>query len=1117
MKSLIRNTAAFLLVAVGFGLVIWVAARMVRGRVEEAPTPFDGKLVAEAEALRDVRFDKDRSKLPTPYKDYSAKDYEELKAKGLKESPLLAELVKRRKELGPTFGLPPVEERLPKEPVVMEGPEGIGNYGGTWLRLGNNEGDITGTMTWRMAGAFLCRWSPLGHPVKPWIAKSVEANEDFSVWTIKLREGLKWSNGDEYTTDDIMYWWNDEVRNPVLQNLKKGEEPIYPAWLLVDGEPPTLKQLSKYELTVTFPGPFPLFKEQLCTHQGGNMVGAPSKYIRRYHPDPKIGDKKTIDEDLKGYKQPSARALYAFMGGYQNTARPRLTPWIYMSYRSRPPQVFVRNPYFFAVDTEGHQLPYIDRVQMEIKENQQIMTISVANGDSTMQDRNVDFSGYTELMSRRNVARGGEGTRVLHWYPATRQIWVINVNNNRKVDAADPSSGNKEKLLSDKRFRQAMSVAINRQQIIHAEYYGVGQPSQVSPGEMSPFENADLAKKYTEHNPAQANKLLDDLGLTKRDYEGFRTFADGSRMTFFIDYSPFTGEGPMQFVLDDWKAVGVRVMRRQVSRPLFTSYGNSGEFDFNVWTSESDMVPLPNPWPSYFVASHSLFAPEWSRWFDQGGFYGKKRGEIAGADPRKSANGKEMYRAMELYEKAMHSPLLEDQKKLFREIQEIAAENVWSIGITTAPPALAVVDKHLKNVPERALVGATFSNPVNTGIEAYFFDNASPNPSADADLIESLIHPRNRPGSAVAAGAGPSFLSRLIKYSFMGIVVLLVVLVCLRHPFILRRLVILIPTLIIISIIVFSIVQLPPGDFLTNRRAQLEAEASPNLEQQLADLTKQFHTDEPLWKNYLRWVGLKWFTSFTPSDEGLLQGNLGRGMESGLPVNDVVGDRITLTFFLSLGTVLFTWALALPIGIYSAVRQYTKTDYVLTLLGFVGMSVPAFLLALVLMAVSGFTGLFSPEYATQPGWSWGKFMDLMMHLWIPILVLAVGGTAGMIRIMRANLLDELKKPYVTTARAKGVRPLKLLVKYPVRIALNPFVSGIGHLFPALVSGGSIVAIVLSLPMVGPVLLNSLFAQDAYLAGSMLMVLSVLGVLGTLVSDLLLLWLDPRIRFEGGSR
>jgi len=246
---------------------------------------------------------------------------------------------------------------------------------------------------------------------------------------------------------------------------------------------------------------------------------------------------------------------------------------------------------------------------------------------------------------------------------------------------------------------------------------------------------------------------------------------------------------------------------------------------------------------------------------------------------------------------------------------------------------------------------------------------------------------------------------------------------------------------------------------------------------------------------------------------------MGRSMESLRPVNSMVGDRVILTFLISLGTILFVWSIAIPIGIYSAVKQYSIGDYVLTFAGFIGMCIPDFLLAILLMYVSAewfgipISGLFSSQYGAQPEWTWGKVVDLLQHIWVPIMVLGVVGTAGMIRVMRANLLDELRKPYVVTARAKGVRPMKLLFKYPVRMALNPFISGIGALFPQLVSGGAIVAMILSLPTVGPLMLSALFSEDMYLAGSMLMVLSLLGVVGTLVSDLLLLWLDPRIRFE----
>ena len=345
----------------------------------------------------------------------------------------------------------------------------------------------------------------------------------------------------------------------------------------------------------------------------------------------------------------------------------------------------------------------------------------------------------------------------------------------------------------------------------------------------------------------------------------------------------------------------------------------------------------------------------------------------------------------------------------------------------------------------------------------------------------------------------------------------------LRHPYIGRRLLIMIPTLVIISVISFVIIQLPPGNYIETKILELQLKGGSSSIDEAKELREIFHLDKPIPERYARWLGLNWFTTFEKKDQGLLQGHMGLSMENQNTVNEVVGDRILLTFLISLGTILFTWAVALPTGIYSAVRQYTFSDYLFTLIGFIGMSVPGFLLALILLYWSGkylginISGLFSPEYAVQPEWTRGKIIDLLQHIWVPVVVLGVTGTASMIRVMRANLLDELKKSYVITAMAKGVRPFKLLMKYPVRLALNPFISGIGGIFPSLVSGGAIVAMVLSLPTVGPLMLDALMKEDMYLAGSMLMVLSLLGVLGTLVSDLLLLWLDPRIRMEGGSR
>jgi ABC-type dipeptide/oligopeptide/nickel transport system permease component len=341
-----------------------------------------------------------------------------------------------------------------------------------------------------------------------------------------------------------------------------------------------------------------------------------------------------------------------------------------------------------------------------------------------------------------------------------------------------------------------------------------------------------------------------------------------------------------------------------------------------------------------------------------------------------------------------------------------------------------------------------------------------------------------------------------------------------RHPFIGRRLFLMVPTLLIVSIVVFVIVQLPPGDYLESRMLEYQMQGTEASIFQIEDLRRNFHLNESMTKRYLRWTGFVWFTTLDERDTGLLQGNLGLSMEHNRSVNQIVGDRLLLTVVVTVAAILFTWVVALPAGLYSALRPYSWGDHALTLFVFVGMSVPSFLFALVMVYLGktwfgvNVSGLFSQEYATVHDWNWPKVVDLLKHLWLPVVVLGAGGAAGMVRVMRANLLDELKKPYVLTARAKGLRPLRLLLKYPLRLALTPFISSLGNLFPQLVSGGAIVAIVLSLPMIGPVMLDALQTEDVYLAGSMLMVMSLIGVVGTLISDLLLLWLDPRIRLTG---
>lgn len=327
--------------------------------------------------------------------------------------------------------------------------------------------------------------------------------------------------------------------------------------------------------------------------------------------------------------------------------------------------------------------------------------------------------------------------------------------------------------------------------------------------------------------------------------------------------------------------------------------------------------------------------------------------------------------------------------------------------------------------------------------------------------------------------------------------------------YIIWRVAVMIPTLLVISMLVFTIIQLPPGDFFESQIAELRAQGETANLQEIEDLRHEYGLDRPITVQYVRWVA------------GMLHGNFGYSFEYQLPVSDVVGDRLWLTILVSMTTILLTWLIAFPIGIYSATHQYSWSDYSLTFLGLLGIAIPNFMLALILMYFANvwfgvsIGHLMDQKYLSQP-MSWEKARSILSHLWIPVIIVGTAGTAGMIRRLRANLLDEMQKQYVITARAKGLHPLRALVKYPLRMALNFFVADIGSILPSIISGAEITAIVLSLETTGPMLIRALQSQDMYLAGSFLMFLAFLNVIGVLISDIALGFLDPRIRLQGRS-
>jgi len=323
--------------------------------------------------------------------------------------------------------------------------------------------------------------------------------------------------------------------------------------------------------------------------------------------------------------------------------------------------------------------------------------------------------------------------------------------------------------------------------------------------------------------------------------------------------------------------------------------------------------------------------------------------------------------------------------------------------------------------------------------------------------------------------------------------------------FIIRRLLLFIPLLVIVSIVSFVIIQLPPGDFLTSYILQLKATGTDVSEETIQSLVQLYGLDQPIHIQYIRWI-----------KNIILRGDFGRSFQWNKPVKEVIGERITLTVAISVLALIFSWIIAVPIGIYSATHQYTFFDYFFTFLGFIGISTPGFLLALVVLWIAhtlgyNITGLFSSEFIEAP-WSLAKIIDMLKHMWVAIIIIGIAGTAGLIRVLRATLLDELKKQYVVTARAKGLPERKLLFKYPVRLAINPLISTIGWMLPSIISGQILVAIVLNLQTTGPVLLRATMQQDMYLAGSFILILSALTITGTLISDILLAWVDPRIRY-----
>ncbi len=1077
------------MLCVGLAYVLNVAFRP--GGVREAPVVPAAAKVKEAESLRDIALTGE----PPPI--VQAVDYAEQERASWypkNEAPILRELVDEGH-------LPPIRERIGveidgkwiSEPVVMRGVDGVGNYGGTWIRAGG-----PALISYRLSASTLLRHDVYGQNLVPHLAKHYEVADGGRTFTFHLRRGVHWSDGALFTADDILYWWDWEENCKDIQSNPDRN-------LLIRNQSPEVTRIDTYTVRFTFPEPFGAFPRFVAAKL--EIANAPAHYLKQFHPTHPERVPERIAEWQDALKIQNPAALYRQVKDWTNPEHPRMWPWLYRQYSMLSQQSVVRNPYYWVVDAEGNQLPYLDRILFD--EMITADSVSFSRGAVSMQWSYNLFQDYTLYMRNRDLY----DFDVYHWWNG-EMPFVIYPNITLRDDAA-PNGAALAALLAERRFRIALSVAINRQRIIDAVYHGVGEPMSMVPEEGTLWYCAEAAKLHHEYDQPQANRLLDELGLTGRDAEGYRTFPDGQRLTLVQSLPAVADVEIMQFIAEDWKSVGLRVLIRPQGGGLFL-VEKGGRRQQLSWWSGNPHFPLRSG-----IGPGGATAPGYDKWLNSGGPYLPNE-KVPGLEPPPDHP---MRKNIQRHDQAMAESDPAKQKALIDAALITFADEVWAINITKSLPQLVLVRKGFRNVPRKAFDGyQTYSPGGNACIETYFWDAPlNRDDSGTCAAVKALIQsPVPRFVSAAAApvveqtvsdAPAPDWLGATIRGLFIGVAGLFLLMLAVRHPFVRKRLLMMVPMLWVISLMVFTIIQLPAGDYTTVLIAQLEEQGDRVQIQRIQEIRETFHLDQPVVIRYVNWMGLRWFLTFSEKDRGLLQGHLGLSMKDNKPVNELVGDRLLLTFVMTLGSVLLTWMIAFPVGIYSAVKQYSIGDYFFTSLAFLGMCTPTFLLALVLMVVTGVTGLFSPEFAAMSGWNWAKVLDLMKHIWLPVVIVGVASTAGMIRVMRANLLDELKKPYVVTARAKGMRPIRMLLKYPVRIALNPFVSGIGGLFPALVSGSAIISMVLGLPTVGPLLLTAVMDQDMYLAGSMLMVLGILSIFGTLVSDLLLLWLDPRIRYE----
>lgn len=622
-------------------------------------------------------------KVPSPFQYNSPFDYQRATGKKIvtfKEAPSLAELVQQKK-------LPPVKERLPKEPLVIVPVEEVGQYGGTWRRVAIGISDC-GIIDTRLSGEGLVRTNVDGTQIVPNIAKKWEISDEGKTYTFYLRSGMKWSDGAPFTADDIIFWYKDIILNKELT-------PVVPSWLTTEGKPVIVEKINDYTVRFRFQKPNGIFLWQLCYDGIYSKPFAPFHYLKQFHPN-----YTSIEELNKKAKEAGFDAWYRYFSNrnsWQNTDRPVLWAWK-VSQVTSTRVICERNPYYWKVDIAGNQLPYIDRIIFDIVQNTEMVNMKALSGEIDMQLRHIYLSNYTLFMENRNKG----DYRVLMWDTAAGSDPMLYVTQT----VEDPIL---RKIFQDVRFRQALSLAINREEINQLCYFGLGKPRQASIISQSPYYDAEWEKAYTEYDLKKANDLLDTMGLSKRDKDGYRLRPDGKTLAITLEYCSFPGattNDVMELIAKYWEKLGIKVALKLIDRSLWNTRMNANQLEASAWCLDKSMNPLLNiTW--YVLVSAQQWAPAWGTWIATGG--------KSGIEPPE-----DIKKISALWEKAKVTTNRVLRDRYIKEIFNIHKKNIWMIGTVGELPQPVIVKNNFRNVPERVISDDSLFTPANAHPEQFF-------------------------------------------------------------------------------------------------------------------------------------------------------------------------------------------------------------------------------------------------------------------------------------------------------------------------------------------------------------------------------------------------------------